>query len=179
MRFVFDGIDLDFFFIPMGKVFDARYLNIKRVLDYFTAEDIVGIEVMEQPKFTSEYHASMGMNRNNMMTADSYVFIEITTHAKQGPFMKVTPGTAIYKATPFSIAKQFYSPKYTASNKNVAVGTDLRSTIFWEPNVFTDKDGKATVSFYSADKAATYNVIVEGTDMNGALGLGTQKVSIK
>ncbi len=179
MRFVFDGIDLDFFFTPMGNVVDSRYLNIKQVLDYYTAQDIVGIEVMEQTKFSSQYHATMGLNKNNMMTEDSYVFIEITTRAKQGPFMKVTPGTAIYKATPFSIAKQFYSPKYSPANKNVAIGTDLRSTIFWEPNIFTNKEGKATVWFYSADKAAKYNVIVEGTDMEGALGFGTQQLNVR
>ncbi|MFD0750935.1 hypothetical protein ACFQZS_12340 [Mucilaginibacter calamicampi] len=179
VRFVFDGIDLDFFFTPMANVVDPRYHNIKPILDYFTAEDISGIEIMQQTKYTSEYHASLGLNKNNTMTADSYVFIEITTRAKQGPFMKVTPGTALYKAIPYTLAKQFYSPKYNVSNKGTALGTDLRSTIFWEPNVITDENGKATVSFYSADKAANYTVIVEGTDMDGGLGFGKQQITVK
>ena len=58
------------------------------------------------------------------------------------------------------------------------MGTDLRSTIHWEPNVITDKDGKATVSFFSADKPADYTVIMEGTDLNGSLGYQRKKLKV-
>jgi len=183
IRFVFDGIDLDFFFTDAvkGPGGDQRYNYLKPIMDYFTAEDILGIEIMKNVKFTGEYHASLASNNPDFLAtlADCYAFVEITTRAKKGPFMKVTPGTFLYKALPFQIAKQFYSPKYTVKNKTAGIGTDLRSTIFWEPNVITDKEGKATVSFYSADKATSYTVLVEGTDMEGQLGFGKQQIKIK
>jgi hypothetical protein len=84
--------------------------------------------------------------------------------------MQVMPGTYLYKTLPFTLAKQFYSPKYMVKNRSTAAGTDLRSTIFWDANVTTDKEGKATVSFYSADRRSNYTVVMEGSDMNGQLG---------
>jgi hypothetical protein len=58
------------------------------------------------------------------------------------------------------------------------MGTDLRSTIHWEPNLITDENGKATVSFFSADKPADYTVIMEGTDLEGNIGYGRQKIKV-
>ena len=173
IRFIFDGIDIDFFYSAPTPGGNARYHYIKPILDYFTAEDIVGVEIMEQPKYTATYH------NDPVYTADCYVYIEVTTRAKKGPFMKVTPGTYFYKTLPFTLAKQFYSPKYTVKNKTTAIGTDLRSTIFWRPNIITDKDGKATISFYSADKVTNYTVLMEGTDLDGQLGFGRQQIKVK
>jgi hypothetical protein len=36
--------------------------------------------------------------------------------------------------------------------------------------VLTDKNGKARISFYTADKPGTYTLILEGSDMNGNIG---------
>ena len=93
--------------------------------------------------------------------------------------MQVTPGTYLFKTLPFSVAKEFYSPKYTAKNKNAAPGTDSRSTIFWAADVITSAEGKATVSFFTADKAADYTVTAEGADMTGDLGYGRQIIRVK
>jgi hypothetical protein len=110
---------------------------------------------------------------------DKYVpiFLEITTYSGHGAFLTKTPGRYVYKAIPLSLPKQFYSPRYADKSGNTAMGTDLRSTIYWEPNIITDAEGKATVSFFSADKAADYVAIIEGTDLNG--GLGYQRKSLK
>jgi hypothetical protein len=143
-------------------------------LNYYTAEDVVGIELMFNPKYNRVYARSDFKD----VEFDTYAFIEITTRTGHGPFMKVTPGTYLYKPLAFTMPKQFYSPKYTVSNKNTAIGTDMRSTIFWEPNIITDTAGKATVSFYSADKTADYSVIMEGTDMSGGLGFGKKEIRL-
>ena len=180
-HFVIDGMDLDYFYNDKDEVPNndtKRYFFIKPYLEYFTAEDITGIEVMSSTKFATNYDIEFEKYSDRGSKTNSIVYLEITTRAKKGPFMQVTPGTYLYKTLPFSLAKQFYSPKYTVKNKTAGMGTDLRSTIFWEPNFITDKDGKATVSFYSADKAANYTVIVEGADLEGTLGFGTQQIKI-
>jgi hypothetical protein len=142
-----------------------RYTYIKNYLDYYTAEEIVGIEFMFNPKYNRAYTWAIKAKE-----FDKYAFIEITTRSKRGPFMKVTPGTYLYKPLAFTMPKQFYSPKYTVKNKNTALGTDLRSTVHWEPKVITDASGKATVSFYTADKAVNYTVVMEGTTGMGEMG---------
>ena len=181
VHFIIDGTDVDRFYDEMMEIpgDTKRYNYIKSYLEYFTAEDITGIELMLNNKFTAAYSAAFETNKERMGRSNAFAYFEITTRAKQGPFMQVTPGTYLLRTLPFTLAKQFYSPKYTVKNKTAGVGTDLRSTIFWEANVVTDKDGKATVSFYSADKAANYSVLIEGIDMAGGFGFGRQKITVK
>ena len=69
----------------------------------------------------------------------------------------------------FYKARQFYSPKYDNATW-VGRQKDLRSTIFWKPEIKTDKDGNAGFEYYNADGTGTYKVIVEGIDNNGNIG---------
>jgi hypothetical protein len=64
---------------------------------------------------------------------------------------------------------EFYAPRYeTVAEKN-ASASDLRTTIHWAPNVQVDETGVAEVSFYTADPATTYSVVVEGVSRDGYL----------
>ncbi len=200
IRFVFDGQELDYLYYPSNinvpgpqsqKAPAFSILSYERkqfidsYLDYFTAEDFVGMEVMFNIRYSDEYvtdFISMDemriLDKEFRSPVDKYVYVEITTRAGKGPMMKGTPGTYLYKPLPFSLPKQFYSPKYTAKNVNTAPGTDMRSTIYWAPQVITDKNGKATISFFSADNPADYTLIMEGTDANGNLGYEQSKLKI-
>jgi hypothetical protein len=171
--FIFDGILLRA--SAIGHV--NRYVYIKSYLDYFSAEDIKGIETTAQ--YAAKYAIHLNINSGFYSElAYPVAFIEITTRSGHGPWMMVTPGTYLYKPLPYTLPKQFYSPRYTVKNITTAMGTDLRSTVHWEPNVITDKNGKATVSFFSADKPADYTVIIEGADLNGNLGYKRQQIKV-
>jgi len=181
VHFIIDGIDLDYFYNDDGELgpYDTkRYQYINSYLDYFTAEDITGIELMSNDKYAANYDIEFDRYKDRMVPGrvNSFAYLEITTRAKQGPFMKVVPGTYLYKTLAFTLPKQFYSPKYSVKNKNTAIDTDLRSTIYWEPNIVTDKQGKATVSFYASDRPGSYTVIVEGSDLDGGMGSVVQKL---
>jgi len=64
--------------------------------------------------------------------------------------------------------REFYSPKYES---NIAYNhPDLRSTIYWKPELTTDKDGNASFDFYNADGIGTYRVVIEGIDEKGNIG---------
>jgi uncharacterized protein YfaS (alpha-2-macroglobulin family) len=47
---------------------------------------------------------------------------------------------------------------------------DLRTTIYWNPNIITGNDGKTTFEFFNADGKGTYRVVIEGIDNNGTPG---------
>ncbi|MDB5117233.1 MAG: hypothetical protein JWQ79_2725 [Mucilaginibacter sp.] len=199
IRFVFDGMDLSYFYYApddfpspaTGRggrrspdIFNSLSYDWKRYvdtyLDYYTAEDITGIEVMYNSRYNNNY-----INKNLSITEtisnnvnEKYAYIEITTRSGQGPFMKKTAGTYLYKPVPMSLPKKFYSPRYTAKNNDLSIGTDLRSTIFWAPNIVTDQSGKAPFSFYSADKPGTYTITIEGIDLNGEPGYKREKIKI-
>ena len=78
----------------------------------------------------------------------------------------------------FYKAREFYSPKYE-HNDVYTVRKDLRTTIYWQPELLTDKNGNAGFSFYNADGAGKYRVVVEGIDSNGNLGRQVMEYTVK
>ncbi|MCO5950642.1 TonB-dependent receptor [Mucilaginibacter flavidus] len=68
----------------------------------------------------------------------------------------------------FYKAREFYSPKYESATDNKLA--DLRTTIYWNPEIATDKSGNAQFDFYNADGKCSYKVVVEGIDAEGNLG---------
>jgi hypothetical protein len=103
--------------------------------------------------------------------------IMISTRYGAGPMMWSTINNYIYRPLPMYTPKQFYRPKYSA-NTNANNVTDLRSTIHWEPNLVADSTGKATFSFYAANKPGKYTVIIQGTNMDGQFGYQTTSINI-
>jgi hypothetical protein len=78
----------------------------------------------------------------------------------------------------FQMAREFYSPKYNDTNIN-SKQPDLRSTIYWNPEIKTGKDGNASFDYYNADGAGTYKVTVEGIDGNGDIGRVVYRYKVK
>ncbi|SDE35905.1 hypothetical protein SAMN04487894_1441, partial [Niabella drilacis] len=157
VRFIIDGVDLHFFFDPRNTFYDDNDDGIRDGIDYrtfldnylryFSAEDIRAIEVMNTSKFNSAYRSEfLNMQlrmRFNASTRD-FSFVEITTRSGTGPFLKKAPGVYLYKPVAPVLAKQFYSPRYTTPDEKTVV-PDLRTTVYWNPEVITDHNGKARV----------------------------------
>lgn len=164
-------------FIIDGVFISKLLLPVDLFMEYLTAEDIKGIEIMYSAKYALAYDPYF--IAKEALLPDRYVpiYLEITTYSGNGAFMKKVPGMYIYKPIPFSLPKQFYRPKYMA--KSTITGTDQRSTIHWEPNIVTDTAGKAMVSFYSADKPVRYTIIIQGTDLNGQFGFAWKKILVR
>lgn len=76
----------------------------------------------------------------------------------------------------YNATRQFYMPKYT--NPGIA-GVDLRSTIYWNPSVVTDKTGVTTFDYYNADGAGTYRVIIQGIDKDGNIGWSVLRYKVQ
>lgn len=136
-------------------------------------DDIKGIEVMTSGKNQITYS-------DRHMSSEAlfwhYAFIEITTYSGKGITRQI-PGSYLYQPPAFAPKKEFYSPRYAIKKDNAE--PDTRATIFWAPNVVTDEKGKASISFYTADKTATYTVNVQGADMEGTVGSSRSKLTIK
>lgn len=64
--------------------------------------------------------------------------------------------------------REFYSPRYESDVVNNH--PDLRSTIYWKPELVTGKDGSASFDYYNADGSGTYRVVIEGIDEKGNIG---------
>jgi len=160
-----DGVRLKDLYVNLD------FLTLKNYLMSHTAEDIKGIEVMSSAKYILNYGG-------RFRTVFNIAYVEITTRSGHGPFIDNTPGMYLYKPLALSLPKQFYKPKYSVKD-TTNYPEDFRSTINWEPNIVTDKNGMATVSFYAADQPSTYTFILNGSDLNGNLGFKTGQISIK
>ncbi|HTD99861.1 MAG TPA: hypothetical protein VK668_11280 [Mucilaginibacter sp.] len=168
--FIVDGSPM----VELGVLDYLTYTTrVTYALNSHTAEEIKGIEV----NATAKNNANYGRRFLPPDVLNSGIaFVEITTRSGHGPFNDNTPGLYLYKPLAISWPKQFYKPRYAV--KDTTHNTDLRSTIDWEPNISTNKDGLAIVSFYAADNATVYNVMVEGTDMNGNIGYKRYRIAV-
>ncbi len=108
---------------------------------------------------------------------NDFCFVEITTFGGVGPYLKKQVGVSITKLDAPYIGKQFYSPKYTSSNTQSPFA-DLRSTVYWNPNIITDKNGMANFSFFTSEGKSSYLMILQGTDMMGNFGVLYQPLTI-
>jgi hypothetical protein len=169
VHLIIDGIETEFF-QPEGV---SLYQFQKEYFDYYDAEEIRGIEVMTSGKYQMRYTTRF---LDPLAVPWDHAFIEVTTRGGKGPFLKKAVGTYLYRPMPFIIPAQFYSPKYKPGSKPDM--TDTRSTVYWQPNVFTNKEGKATVTFHTADNPGSYTVIIEGSDMSGSIGSKRMKIVV-
>jgi hypothetical protein len=177
VHLIIDGLDIEFAHdtsMSSSMIHNESYLMLKRYFDYYDAEEIKGIEVMFGGRNSARYTASFLPPLAHYI---DHSFIEVTTRSGHGPFVKKSIGTLVYRPIPFTMPKQFYAPKYKANTKPDM--TAIRSTIHWEPNLVTDENGKATVSFFTSDSAGSYSIIIEGTDLNGSVGSKTGKLLIR
>ncbi len=161
VHLIIDGMNTEFF-LSEGE---SLYHHLKTFFDYYDAEEIKGIEVMMSGKYQMRYTSTF---LGPFDTPWDHAFIEVTTRGGKGPFLKKMVGTYLHRPVPFVVPRQFYVPKYPVGSTPDM--TDTRSTIFWEPHIVTDKNGLATVSFYTADNPARYTIILEGSNMDGNIG---------
>ncbi|MDR0710909.1 MAG: TonB-dependent receptor plug domain-containing protein [Prevotellaceae bacterium] len=73
-------------------------------------------------------------------------------------------------------AKEFYVPPYETSLQRNDAAPDLRTTLYWNPNVVASEEGKAEVSFYAADAPKSYAVVIEGLTSDGRLIHAVEKI---
>ncbi|RZK44125.1 MAG: carboxypeptidase regulatory-like domain-containing protein [Pedobacter sp.] len=182
VKFFIDGIDIDFFYTPFSPNKDEHFRFLKSYLDYYKAEDVTGIEIMTSMRNFNNYDAHIASDtevyRVPIRQTDTRAYVEITTKTNSGPFLKKSGNMFMYKPPTYGDLKVFYSPKYNSDNKSDPK-PDFRSTLYWVPNLITDKNGEVKTSFFSSDRKGTFSVWIEGTDMEGNFGVKMMKLHVK
>jgi hypothetical protein len=65
--------------------------------------------------------------------------------------------------------RTFVSPDYSSSDTKITHIPDYRNTLYWNPAVMTDKDGRAVIEFWSSDNKADYLINIEGIAEDGKM----------
>jgi hypothetical protein len=83
-----------------------------------------------------------------------------------------------YTLSGYAPSTTFYMRDYSKKDSTDEM-PDLRTTIYWSPNVITDTNGAANVSFYAADIPTRYRIVVQGVNDKGEPVYGEQFVDVK
>ncbi len=75
------------------------------------------------------------------------------------------------KRTKYRQQRQFHVRNYQRRYKS-KVRNDFRSTVYWNPSIKTNKDGKAKFVFWNSDDITKLSVNVEGFGEQGEIGRG-------
>jgi hypothetical protein len=161
--------------IDKGKVFSSRDTGLMTIyvdgmryidsqgdaegweIDDIALEDVQSVEVLRTTALTSIYGQS----------GENGILIITTKTGRGGNKSQWTaPGILAYTPKGFYEVRQFYSPKYDV---NPSPQPDYRPTVFWEPHLVTDVNGKANIKFYNTDQTGTVRMIIEGFDGEGNL----------
>jgi hypothetical protein len=143
-----------------GMPVDANYLNS------VMPADVESVEVFLKDDLglvSSSYQA------NGILVINSKKK-PVGTKISLAELQDLIPQPSVVKFTPkgYNFTREFYSPKYDVPKP---VGQDLRSTIYWNPRVITDKTtGTTSLEFYNADGKGSYRAVIEGLDKEGNLG---------
>jgi hypothetical protein len=102
----------------------------------------------------------------------NYMFYGIlNVITKAGDFGSVTlPDYAI--RIPYKVLDpvwSFFSPDYSVSGSNENHIPDFRNTLYWNPTVKTDLNGKDILEFWASDIISDYEINIQGVTPDGKL----------
>jgi hypothetical protein len=151
MAIVFNGA-----FIPPGEV--------QSFLQGINMGTISTVEVLRSGTLTAMY-GSRGSNGVLIITSKHGRDINMDVDSPKN--MDPDPGFANIIGKGYAKAKVFYSPRYDGPK---VPKTDLRSTVYWNPSLQTDKNGTASFEYFNTDRKGNYRVVIEGIDYAGHIG---------
>lgn len=152
---------------PMQLIVDGMYVE-PDYLSIIPPMDVESIEVLKSGGNTAIY---------GMRGGGGVLIINTKRGERNLSYRNYAPGIATYAPQGLYYSREFYSPSYEPALPDNSL-PDLRSTIYWTPNILTDSAGKASLSFYTADAPGNYKVVVEGLGWNGALGRKVFRFSV-
>ncbi|MEE1943707.1 hypothetical protein VRU48_01220 [Pedobacter sp. KR3-3] len=158
---------------PMLLLLDGRPIKDATMIDPST---LAGIQIVR----AGAYSSGIGLNlqepadpvvdgpqykglTNVMSSAYGIVFFTTDWRAKPKPAL----GLSRLKAG-YTLTKEFYAPVYDVPEQHKEMA-DLRSTIYWKPDLITDDRGNAHLKFFTADEPGKYLVTLEGVGLSGQL----------
>jgi hypothetical protein len=160
VKFFVNGLAVDDIYLSSINPADIESIEvffkdgIAKVMTFYDCNGIISI--------TTKSHSFSPVDKKNM---------DLSFLTMQKNVITIMP-KGFYKS------RVFYSPVYNTQD-NLKDINDFRNTIYWNPNVVTDKTGSAIFEYYNGDGKGTYRVIVEGIDDDGNIGRTVFQYKVK
>lgn len=165
-----NGDDDGIHFIAGGKTISPKFMVDKKEnifgLDYYAVhmDQVIKVSVQHlvgPPSFSRGQASASGRMDLGESIRDAFlIFLTLKPGAYNTDLALINTEIRGYYE-----ARNFYAPAHAVPNEDPQ--PDVRTTLFWEPYLVTDADGKATVSFYNADPVTTIGIDVQGLTEKG------------
>ena len=117
-------------------------------------EDVKSVYISENPNAYKRYVKASLLFSYRPVTVFVYIHRTNTKHVK---------GQRRTNYAAYDLPKTFEMPDYSVLPKE----SDFRRTLYWNPNVKTDKDGKAKIEFYNNSSCKQVVISAEGITADG------------
>ncbi len=162
---IIDGREVD---PDQVKMYDVADIENVKMSDVNPDMDKIVYGVMDTPEINGGLIIiTTKMHAGTRDTAPRSKLREVTL-ADSNKYLTNDPpsGFMAYTFKGFTPTRSFYMPKYSAATPL----PDLRETVYWNPNIITNKEGLATIEYLNNDTRGTFRVVLEGIDDEGNLG---------
>ncbi|MCM1313455.1 MAG: hypothetical protein NC206_08595 [Bacteroides sp.] len=130
-----------------------NYVNAIAMPQYLN--EVKSVYFTENTEVLSSYLLSGSLDRVHPVVAYIYTIPVVTTESRKGLRSTYFQG--------FNVPSTFQMEDYSV----LPAPDDFRRTIYWNPDVRTDKDGKATVEFYNNSTCTQMYISAEGMTRDG------------
>ena len=123
--------------------------------------------VLMQDANGSVLHSEIGVfePRNLQMSFNvSWGYSSFLNHIVQAPHQQFPLSGRQWNLRGFDCPREFYSPVYEAGKVNPR---DHRRTLYWNPSVTTDADGRVQIEFYNSAVCTDFDISVDGVTTGG------------
>ena len=149
------------------------------------------IEARYNSKNSSFYHSAALLNAYNQLTNldKTYIYTDYSPRLEGSTLFnqsnqptvtvdlrrfadesrRVTYRDRRYIIDGFAFTEDFYHPDYKLATPDPQTAADYRRTLYWNPDLPLDNEGKATVSFFTGNRAAVLHVEANGQAPDGTL----------
>jgi len=149
---------------PIMLLDGVPYFNMDTVL-HFDPLKIRRLDVMKRKYFT-------GLLVNGGV-------VSMTTYNGDLSASTLDPNAVILEYEGLQIEREFFSPVYETDKQIKSRLPDMRSVLYWSPNLHTNETGKGHINFYTSDQPGNYLVVVQGIDAGGKAGAAVYPIIVK
>lgn len=158
-----------------GKQIKVNYLDNSAELNQFALLLVDGVPIFDVDKFLSISPSEIDkvdiVNNNYIRGGIVYGgIIYVFTKKKNFAGLIDTKNMTFSEFKGYSDKNKFTEFKYTDDIAFNSRKADYRNTLYWNPEVKTDENGEANISFYTSDEKGKFLIKIEGVGERGETG---------
>lgn len=132
---------------------DGVKINDASIFEDLDPSIVERIDVIKEKYFVGNY-SFPGLVNITTRSAD-FTTIPLPGYMIRLPYNVIDP------------VKSFISPHYSSSDLKNSPVPDFRNTLYWNPSIKPDSEGKVRIEFWTSDYIADYEINVQGITSGG------------